>query len=59
MEEYITLFTTLSSVSLSSQPDEIISRWTANGQYLVALAFECQFKDAMIFSLQLMSGRHK
>jgi hypothetical protein len=42
------LFMVLESVSLSDQEDSITWRWKANGSYLVASAYECQFLGAMI-----------
>jgi hypothetical protein len=41
----------LSSIILSNQPDEIWWRWTPNGQYSAASAYECQFKGAMVYFL--------
>jgi hypothetical protein len=44
LEEYVTLYMMLSSVNLSNNHDEIIWRWTSNGQYSVSSAYECQFR---------------
>jgi hypothetical protein len=38
MEEYVTLFMMLSTVTLHSGHDEIVWRWTANGKYSVKSA---------------------
>jgi hypothetical protein len=48
LEEYVMLHTTLSSVNLSNQKDVITWRWIANGQFIVAFAYACQFTGAMI-----------
>jgi hypothetical protein len=39
---------TLSSVELTQQKDVIQWRWTSNGQYSVATAYECQFQGSII-----------
>jgi hypothetical protein len=37
----------LSLVHLSQHKDKIKWRWTSNGQYSVAFAYECQFQGAI------------
>jgi hypothetical protein len=49
LEEFVLLHMALSSITLSNQPNEIWWRWTPNGQYSAASAYECQFKGAMVF----------
>jgi hypothetical protein len=49
LEEYVTLFLVLSTVSLNSDKDEIFWKWTPNGKYTVASAYEIQFIGAMTF----------
>jgi hypothetical protein len=34
---------------LTTQGDQIILKWTANGHYSVASAIECQFKGSMAY----------
>jgi hypothetical protein len=41
LEEIVLLYTTLSSITLTNQKDTITWRWTANGQFSVASAYEC------------------
>jgi hypothetical protein len=38
LKEFIMLYTTLSSIQLSDQPDEVIWRWTANEKFTMASA---------------------
>jgi hypothetical protein len=47
LEEFTVLFMALSTVTLTDQRDEIIWRWTTNGQYTIASAYESQFNCAM------------
>jgi hypothetical protein len=42
------LFMALDPISLSDQNDSITWRWTANGCYSIASAYECQFLESMI-----------
>jgi hypothetical protein len=42
------LFMALEAVKLNDQEDSISWRWTANGVYSVASAYECQFLGSMI-----------
>jgi hypothetical protein len=44
LQEYILLYMALSIVQLTNQPDGIIWRWTPDGKYSVASAYECQFQ---------------
>jgi hypothetical protein len=37
----------ISAISLSDQKDKIIWKWTLNGKYTVASAYNCQFLGAM------------
>jgi hypothetical protein len=48
LEEFTMLFMTLSVVTLNDQDDTISWRWTSNGCYSVASAYECQFLRAVI-----------
>jgi hypothetical protein len=48
LEEFTMLFMALSTVTLNDQDDTISWRWTSNGCYSVAFAYECQFLGAMI-----------
>jgi hypothetical protein len=43
MEEYILLFLALSTLRLSDQEDVIYWKWTTDGKYTVASAYEIQF----------------
>jgi hypothetical protein len=47
MEEFTLLFMALEDVSLTSQPDKITWKWTQDGIYSVATAYECQFIGVM------------
>jgi hypothetical protein len=47
LEEFTLLYIALSTVVLNDQRDQIIWRWTSNGQYTAALAYNCQFIGAM------------
>jgi hypothetical protein len=52
------LFMALAPVTLTDQDDSIVWRWTTNGCYSVASAYECQFLGAMIrFQLQTFGGQ--
>jgi hypothetical protein len=42
------LFMALSNVELGENEDAITRKWTSNGQYTVASAYECQFHGATI-----------
>jgi hypothetical protein len=46
MEEYILLFLVLSTVQLSDQEDVIYWKWTADGKYTIASAYEIQFQGS-------------
>lgn len=41
------LYVALSTINLTDQKDSIIWKWTADGKYSVASAYECQFQGAM------------
>jgi hypothetical protein len=43
------LYTTLNSIQLADQTDEVYWRWTANGKFSMASAYNCQFKGAFTF----------
>jgi hypothetical protein len=43
LEEFTLLFMAISSVQLSDQKDKIVWKWTSDGQYTVASAYDCQF----------------
>jgi hypothetical protein len=45
LEEFTLLFMALSIVELRDNEDSIRWKWTTDGQYMVASAYECQFKD--------------
>jgi hypothetical protein len=47
MEEFTMLFMALEDVSLSDQPDKITWKWTHDGNYTVAYAYDYQFIGAM------------
>jgi hypothetical protein len=47
LEEYILLYLALSTVVLSDQRDQIVWRWTSNGQYTASSAYSCQFAGAV------------
>jgi hypothetical protein len=47
MEEFILLFMAVSEVHLSNHRDEIQWKWTIDGCYIVALAYDCQFLGTM------------
>jgi hypothetical protein len=47
LQEYILLYMALSTMQLTTQPDEIIQRWTPNGKYSIASVYECQFQGAI------------
>jgi hypothetical protein len=49
LEEYTTLYTSLTSIQLTNDSDVIVWRWTADGKYSVKLAYECQFRGAFTF----------
>jgi hypothetical protein len=49
LQDYIMLYMVLESIQLSDQPDEVFWRWTANGRFSVASAYNCQFKAAYTF----------
>jgi hypothetical protein len=49
LEEFTTLFTTISSIHLTDQHDTIVWRWTADGKYSVKSAYDCQFRGAFTF----------
>jgi hypothetical protein len=59
LEEYVTLFMMLSTVTLHSEHDENVWRWMANGKYSVKSAYECQFNGAMAYfpTLDMWKGR--
>jgi hypothetical protein len=43
----VLLYLALTTITLNDQKDAISWKWTANGQFSVASAYECQFKGAM------------
>jgi hypothetical protein len=47
MDNYNLLFLAISSVALSDNKDKIISRWSANGKFTEASAYDYQFYGAM------------
>jgi hypothetical protein len=47
MEEFTLLFMALSIVSLTEDKDKITWKWTANGEYSVSSAYECQILGSM------------
>jgi hypothetical protein len=47
LEEYILLYSALSTMALTDQRDQIIWRWTSNGKYTAKSAYNCQFAGAM------------
>jgi hypothetical protein len=49
LNEYVMLSIMLNSISLNDQDDKIIWRWTSNGYYSVALAYDCQFAGSMTY----------
>jgi hypothetical protein len=49
LQEFIMLYTTLDSVHLTDQSGEVFWRWTSNGKFTVASAYNCQFKGAYTF----------
>jgi hypothetical protein len=46
LEEFVLLYLALSTVTLTDQSDKIIWKWTQDGKYTVASAYDCQFKGA-------------
>jgi hypothetical protein len=48
LEQFVTLHMALASIVLTYQRDQIFWKWTENGQFLVASAYECQFLGATI-----------
>jgi hypothetical protein len=46
MGEFVMLFVALSSVVLNDQNDEILWKWSPNGKFSVASAYQCQFIGA-------------
>lgn len=47
VEEFVMLFMALSGVQLRQEKDQIFWRWTSDGKYSVASAYECQFLGSM------------
>lgn len=48
LQEFVLLFMALADVNLTDEPDVIKWRWTSNGKYTVASAYEIQFKGAAV-----------
>jgi hypothetical protein len=48
VEEFVLPFMALANVSLSKEKDKITWKWTVDGQYTVASAYDCQFLGAMV-----------
>jgi hypothetical protein len=48
LEEFTLLFMALSNVQLSYQHNIIRWKWTIDGQYIVASAYECQFEGSIV-----------
>jgi hypothetical protein len=46
IEEFTLLFMALTPVQLSDQRDKIVWKWTLDGKFTVALAYDCQFKGS-------------
>jgi hypothetical protein len=49
LEEYIMLFVMLNAVSLTAERDVIVWRWSANGKYSAASAYNCQLGASTFF----------
>jgi hypothetical protein len=47
IEEYVMLYLAISAISLVDQRDQIVWRWTGNGKFSVASAYNYQFIGAM------------
>jgi hypothetical protein len=47
LDEFVLLYLAITSVTLTDQRDEITWRWTSNGKYSVASAYDCQFIGSM------------
>lgn len=47
LQEYVQLYTLLSTVEMSDQADEITWKWMSDGKYSVVSAYKCQFLGAM------------
>jgi hypothetical protein len=48
MEEFTLLFMALSSLQLNGQKYTIIWKWSVDGKYFVASAYECQWWGALV-----------
>jgi hypothetical protein len=48
LKEFTLLFMALSDVQFSDQQDIIRWKWTADGQYIVTSAYECQFEGSIV-----------
>jgi hypothetical protein len=51
LDEFVLLFLAISSVNLSNSRDEITWKWTPNGEFSVASAYDCQFHGSMTLFL--------
>lgn len=47
VEEFVMLFMALAAVQLNEEKDQIFWRWTNDGNFSVASAYDCQFLGAM------------
>jgi hypothetical protein len=51
LQEYVLLYTMLSSITLDYERDQILWRWSAHGKYTVKSAYDCQFVDSLSYFL--------
>lgn len=48
VQEFTLFFMALADVQLSDHKDEIIWKWTLDGKYSIASAYDCQFRGSII-----------
>jgi hypothetical protein len=59
MNEYVTLSIAIASTPLTEQHDQITWRWTANGQFSAASAYNCQFNGSYSYFLATKISKAK
>jgi hypothetical protein len=61
LEEFTLLFMAMETVTLTDQPDTIKWKWTSDGNFSVASAYDCQFLGAVqrILAMDVWKARAK
>jgi hypothetical protein len=57
VEEFTLLFMAISFVQLLDQKDNIVYKWTPDGNYTVASTYDCQFNGSFLISRHMLFGR--